>query len=494
MFKTFLVLCVISTDTILNTGNAVQDFYWRDYAHGIIPDDAFEGKPGIYIGQAYFKNGGLLPAAIYPHTNAAVAIYDTRQDIKEYIKILCSRDRRKFYWGAINFTNNDDGDLANAVKTEIAVTQDFYWRDYSHGELPIDALEGGIGKYIGQVYYAGQGLLPATIYPHRNVAFSIYGGRLSIKEHIKILCTNQPKKFYWSRVNFNDSVDPVMKDAVKGGFQNGYNLFIGTMNHEDPVMKDAVKGGFQDGYNLFIGTMNHEGENKIGKVVGVDDHKSKGLYVWDKDGTKILCTPQPGNFYWETVDFNTDNVTMMKDAVVGGFQETYIEVKDWKADLIPNFYWRDYNHGHVPRDALEAAPGLYIGQAHFSDGLFPVAIYPYRNSAVAVYGQRRDVTNHKIMLLMKDAVMGGFEQTSLAYIGLVGHLGNWKVGKVFDMENAWRGIYVWGNDGSRAGSSVYIFFAADQILPRTASFIDRFGGIYLIIKIKLSVTRFVSSQ
>ncbi|KAK9747517.1 Protein of unknown function (DUF3421) [Popillia japonica] len=115
MFKTFLVVCVISADTILNTGNAVQDFYWRDYAHGIIPDDAFEGKPGIYIGQAYFKNGGLLPAAIYPYTNAAVAIYDTRREIKEHIKILCSRDRRKFYWEAINFTNNNEGDLANAV-------------------------------------------------------------------------------------------------------------------------------------------------------------------------------------------------------------------------------------------------------------------------------------------------------------------------------------------------------------------------------------------
>ncbi|KAK9717800.1 Protein of unknown function (DUF3421) [Popillia japonica] len=167
---------------------------------------------------------------------------------------------------------------------------------------------------------------------------------------------------------------------------------------------------------------------------------------------KILCTSQPGNFYWETVDFNTDNVTMMKDAVVGGFQETYlayiglvhyqdnwmvgkvfdIEVKDWK------------------------------GQARFSDGLFPVAIYPYRNSAVAVYGQRRDVTNHLKILctpqpsnfywqtvdlntdnvtMMKDAIVGGFEQTSLAYIGLVDHLGNWKVGKAFDMENVWRGIY-----------------------------------------------------
>ncbi|KAK9747501.1 Reverse transcriptase (RNA-dependent DNA polymerase) [Popillia japonica] len=96
----------------------------------------------------------------------------------------------------------------------------------------------------------------------------------------KILCTNQPKKFYWSRVDFNDSVDP--------------------------VMKDAVKGGFQDGYNLFIGTMNHEGENKIGKVIGVDDHKSKGLYVWDKDGTKVRILAFFMLKYNFTTDFSDD--------------------------------------------------------------------------------------------------------------------------------------------------------------------------------------------
>ncbi|KAK9754519.1 Protein of unknown function (DUF3421) [Popillia japonica] len=141
------------------------------------------------------------------------------------------------------------------------------------------------------------------------------------------------------------------------------------------------------------------------------------------------------------------------------------------ADLTSNFYWRDYNHGHAPLDALEAAPGLYIGQAHFSEGLFPVAIYPYRNSAVAVYGQRLNVKNHLKILctpqpgnfywetvdfntdnvtMMKDAVVGGFQETYLAYIGLVHYQDNWMVGKVFDIEiKDWKGIYVWGNDSSR---------------------------------------------
>ncbi|KAK9747519.1 hypothetical protein QE152_g5286 [Popillia japonica] len=129
------------------------------------------------------------------------------------------------------------------------------------------------------------------------------------------------------------------------------------------------------------------------------------------------------------------------------------------ADLTPNFYWRDYNHGHAPHDALEAASGLYIGQAHFSD-----AIYPYRNSAVAVYGQQPGNFywetvdfNTDNVTMMKDAVVGGFQETYLAYIGLVHYQDNWMVGKVnwmvgkvFDIEvKDWKGIYVWENDGSR---------------------------------------------
>ncbi|KAK9694119.1 hypothetical protein QE152_g33750 [Popillia japonica] len=65
-----------------------------------------------------------------------------------------------------------------------------------------------------------------------------------------------------------------------------------------------------------------------------------------------------------------------------------------EVDLAPDFYWRHYNHGDVPYDALEAHPGLYIGQAHFSTGLLPASIYHYRNSAVAMLGPRVNVTKH----------------------------------------------------------------------------------------------------
>lgn len=46
-------------------------------------------------------------------------------------------------------------------------------------------------------------------------------------------------------------------------------------------MKDAVKGGYQDTYNLYIGRTYHEEEYKVGKVIPLY-HKEKGLRIWDK--------------------------------------------------------------------------------------------------------------------------------------------------------------------------------------------------------------------
>ncbi|GJQ73011.1 hypothetical protein Trydic_g1647 [Trypoxylus dichotomus] len=134
--------------------------------------------------------------------------------------------------------------------------QDFYWRDYAHGVVPHDAFEGKTGIYVGQVYYSGRGLLPATIYPHRNAAVAIYGTRQDIKEHIKILCSPDTSKFYWETVDF-----------AKGDISQ---------------MRNAVRGGFQDNQSLYVGLINHEGDWKIGKVKDFDRNDEQGLYVWDK--------------------------------------------------------------------------------------------------------------------------------------------------------------------------------------------------------------------
>lgn len=162
--------------------------------------------------------------------------------------------------------------------------QDFYWRDYAHGFVPKDAFEGKPGIYIGQVYYNGHGLIPATVYPYRNAAVMVYDTRQNMKENIKviktnhhiithykkfcltfqILCNSDTSKFYWQAVNFNQSD-------------------IGQMAY-------AIRGGFQDDQNLFIGLVKHEGSWKIGKVKDIDAYENKGLYVWDKAGNHVKFT------------------------------------------------------------------------------------------------------------------------------------------------------------------------------------------------------------
>lgn len=97
--------------------------------------DAVEGKAGIYVGQAYYNNHGNIPVAIYPHRNAAVMVYGTRQNIKENIKvseidlkfhrylyslfpfkILCSSDKYRFYWESVDFTKNYTGQMTNVIR------------------------------------------------------------------------------------------------------------------------------------------------------------------------------------------------------------------------------------------------------------------------------------------------------------------------------------------------------------------------------------------
>lgn len=67
-----------------------------------------------------------------------------------------------------------------------SLTQNYYWRDYSFGQVPYDAFEvADDGKYIGQVYVDG-GLIPATIYPYLGLAIGELHGKLVIKEHVKV--------------------------------------------------------------------------------------------------------------------------------------------------------------------------------------------------------------------------------------------------------------------------------------------------------------------
>lgn len=62
-----------------------QDVYWREYLPGDIPYDAVEAAPGRYIGQVFHE--GFLVGTIYPHSDAAVIIFNNRQNINDNVKV-----------------------------------------------------------------------------------------------------------------------------------------------------------------------------------------------------------------------------------------------------------------------------------------------------------------------------------------------------------------------------------------------------------------------
>lgn len=140
------------------------------------------------------------------------------------------------------------------TSTNDALTQDFYWRDYAPGDIPYDAFRCDEGKYIGQVLHANQNL-PATIYPHSNIAVAELYGKQEIKENIKILCTPDPSRLYWEKVNFNRLRGNQMENVVKGGYI-GINLFIGKIFTDD--------------------------EWKIGKVAPFES-PDKGIHIWNQE-------------------------------------------------------------------------------------------------------------------------------------------------------------------------------------------------------------------
>ncbi|GJQ73010.1 hypothetical protein Trydic_g1646 [Trypoxylus dichotomus] len=305
------------------------------------------------------------------------------------------------------------------VTTVVLGARDFYWRDYVDGVVPHDAFEGKTGIYVGQVYYSGRGLLPATIYPYRNTAVAVYGTRQNVKEDIKILCSPDTSKFYWETVDF-----------AKGDISQ---------------MRNAARGGFEDNQSLYVGLINHEGDWKIGKVIDFDRNDIKGLYIWDKTG----------NYYM------VDTMFLFRFLCAASFLTM--------ANLMQNFEWKSYSHDVIPEDALEVFPGIYVGNVYVKTGILPAAIHPYRSDAIIVYGKRLDIKGRVQILCttepekfywepvdfeegtdLKDALVGGYQEGSLLYIGLVKHLDIWKVGKVFDIgHNEWKGMYVWDNEGNR---------------------------------------------
>ncbi|KAF5285928.1 hypothetical protein FQA39_LY04389 [Lamprigera yunnana] len=108
--------------------------------------------------------------------------------------------------------------------------EDYCWRDYN-GQIPRDALKCGKDKnekpiYVGQVLYENK-LIPGKI--HENdpkIHFEFYKA-YTANETIKILCVRHPERFEWISVKYYEVYHMNGKHFFPGGFERGYNTYIG---------------------------------------------------------------------------------------------------------------------------------------------------------------------------------------------------------------------------------------------------------------------------
>ncbi|GJQ85677.1 hypothetical protein Trydic_g5718 [Trypoxylus dichotomus] len=138
------------------------------------------------------------------------------------------------------------------------VVHDYYWRDFSFGYIPDDAVEiDNGGKYVGQIYNS-RAILVATIYPHLGEAIGEMSGKVVKKENIKILCTSDESRLYWEYVDFHSPVGDELKNAIRGGY-------------------------YFNSHYYFIGKAYDSGEWRAGKVISWE-RNNRGLALWDSKG------------------------------------------------------------------------------------------------------------------------------------------------------------------------------------------------------------------
>ncbi|KAK9711951.1 Protein of unknown function (DUF3421) [Popillia japonica] len=167
-------------------------------------------------------------------------------------------------------------------------SEEFYWRNYFPSEIPCDAFPGpdfciypqcnkAVGERAGKQEFRENirvniQFVQTVALRQCNKAVGERAGKQEFRENIRIMCTTNAHKFFWEPIDFNCVTDC--------------------------QMKNAVVGGYQDGYNLYVGKAYHEGEWKIGKVVP-KHNPYKGLQVWNRCGSCeiissfdiLKCTP-----------------------------------------------------------------------------------------------------------------------------------------------------------------------------------------------------------
>ncbi|XP_044264191.1 uncharacterized protein LOC123011011 [Tribolium madens] len=136
-----------------------------------------------------------------------------------------------------------------SISRQCICLQDYYyWRDYTNGEVPIDAviggkIEDGRNVYIGQAYIQNQGEVVCEIFDGvREVYVPIRNDIVQkVEENIRILCGPQ-QNLYW----------------VPTDSKNVHKLLVNNI---------GVRGGHEDGDGeINIGRININGGFKIGKI------------------------------------------------------------------------------------------------------------------------------------------------------------------------------------------------------------------------------------
>ncbi|KAK4874970.1 hypothetical protein RN001_014330 [Aquatica leii] len=104
LLYTLFIIFVVFNAPFENVLSADTDgYYWRDYI-GHVPNDAIEGGRDIqgnpvYVGQAFFKDIGLLPTTIYKgSTNIQVTARGKVFTSNQNIKIFCSKSPDGYRW------------------------------------------------------------------------------------------------------------------------------------------------------------------------------------------------------------------------------------------------------------------------------------------------------------------------------------------------------------------------------------------------------------
>ncbi|XP_044265867.1 uncharacterized protein LOC123012123 [Tribolium madens] len=117
----------------------------------------------------------------------------------------------------------------------LCLQDEYYWRDYTNGEVPPDAIIGGqnsegVDIYIGQVYIPNNGLLIGEIFAGIQEVYVPIKGVKKATEGIKILCGPQ-QSLYWEYAN-NSTIHSLLvnHDAVIGGVQFDSDTSLGTVH------------------------------------------------------------------------------------------------------------------------------------------------------------------------------------------------------------------------------------------------------------------------